>query len=114
MNAAQWIGVLLLSMGWLAALVGVVGILRMPTFYMRMKPFSLVTTVAACGIHLGTSFLFAGSWGAKGALTAVVFLVTSPALAQALMVLAHHLDVPHGSAPDELGPPGPRRDTRSP
>ncbi|MFW6085920.1 MAG: cation:proton antiporter [Myxococcota bacterium] len=109
----QVVGVSVLTVGLLAAVVGVAGLHRMPSFYLRMKPFSLVTTVAAFGVHVGSSVLIPGTFGYKGLLTALVFLMTGPALAQALMHTARRLRVPHRAEVDELAgseaePPPPR------
>lgn len=98
----QVLGVSILTAGLLAAVVGVAGLHRMPSFYLRVKPFSLVTTVAAFGVHVGSSVLIPGTFGYKGLLTALVFLITGPALAQALMHTARRLRVPHRAAVDEL------------
>jgi|GEM_PF-2760118 len=99
---AQLVGLTLLSAGLLVAMLGVIGIGRMPSFYQKMKPFSLVSTIAALGIHVGTFLITPGTPSYKGLLTALLFLVTGPALAQALMHTAHQLGVPHEASPNEL------------
>lgn len=96
------LGLVVLTAGLVIATLGVIGIQRMPDFYLRMKPFALVTTVAAVGVHVGAAMLIPGMVGYKSLLTALLFLITGPALAQALLYTAHRLQVRREAAVDEL------------
>lgn len=102
MTVLGWAGIGTLGIGVLVAVLGVVGVYRMPDFYLRLKPFSLVTTVGAVGIHVGVSLATPDTYSYKGLLTAMVFLMTGPALCQALLFTAHRLRVPSHNTRDEL------------
>lgn len=108
------LGLVVLTAGLVLATLGVIGIQRMPVFYLRMKPFALVTTVAAVGVHVGAAMLVPGIVGYKSLLTALLFLVTGPALAQALMYTAHRLEIPREAAVDELAEGSTRREPANP
>jgi len=97
-----------LVVGGVFALVGAVGLLRFPDFFMRLHAPTKATTLGVGGV-LVASLLAAwaqGSWGLSALLITLFLFITAPVSANLLAQAAMHLRVSSraGAAPS---PPGP-------
>lgn len=104
------IGLTCLFVGVLVTAIGVLGIYRLPDVYTRLNALAKVTTVGALLIHLASAILLLPNQGAKGVLTALVLLLTTPVVTQAIALTAHRMKVPNVNRRDDLaqlsaGPP---------
>lgn len=91
---------LMLGIGITAA--GVVGIYRFPDVYARLNALAKVTTMGAILVHLSSAALLPPGEGGKGVLTALVLLLTTPVVTQAIAYLSHRLALPNQLQRDEL------------
>lgn len=104
-----YLGLLALYLGLMISAAGVLGIYRFPDIYTRLNALAKVTTVGALLIHLSSAFLLPWGEGEKGVLTAMVLLLTTPVVTQAIGLAAHTLRTPDVNRQDDL-----RRDSESP
>lgn len=81
---------------------GVLGIYRFPDIYTRLNALAKVTTMGALLVHLSSAALLPRGAGGKGVLTALVLLLTTPVVTQAIALTAHILRTPHVNHTDEL------------
>lgn len=83
--ALEWIGSGLLLIGSAFAIIGGIGLLRLPDFYTRLHGAGLTDTLGAGCVLAGLMF-YAQSWliVVKLAMILFVLLLTSPASAHAL------------------------------
>jgi multicomponent Na+:H+ antiporter subunit G len=95
------IGLFGLYLGIAIAAVGVLGVYRFPDVYTRLNALAKVTTAGALLIHLSSAAMLPLGQGGKGVLTALVLLVTTPVVTQAIAWTAHWLRVPHANHRDE-------------
>lgn len=108
------IGLILLYLGVLITATGVLGIYRFPDVYTRLNALAKVTTVGALLIHLASALLLMTGHGAKGVLTALVLLLTTPVVTQAIALTAHRLKVPNVNQRDDLAARMPPSDPQRP
>jgi len=106
-NLPLWLEIcaaLLLVLGGVFALVGAVGMLRFPDFYMRLHAPTKATTLGVGGLLVAS--MLVGAWRGEPwlhALLITLFLfITAPVSANLLAKAAMHLNVPSRSGP----PPG--------
>jgi multicomponent K+:H+ antiporter subunit G len=92
----------LLVVGGVFALVGAVGMLRFPDFFMRLHAPTKATTLGVGGVLLASLLLDAarGSFGLHELLITLFLFVTAPISANLLAQAAIHL-----RAPSKAGPP---------
>jgi len=83
--ALEWTGAGLLLIGSVFAVIGGIGLLRMPDFYTRLHAAGLTDTLGAGCVLAGLMF-YAQSWLVVVKLLMILFvlLVTSPSSAHAL------------------------------
>lgn len=96
------VGIVALYVGLVITAVGVIGIYRFPDVYTRLNALAKVTTVGALLIHLASAALLATGHGAKGVLTALVLLLTTPVVTHAIGLMAHTMNAPNVNRRDEL------------
>lgn len=99
----ELLGGALLCVGVVLALLGTLGACRFHDLYARVKAMSLVNGLAAVCIHLSSLGLVPPGHGLRGGLTALLFLLSGPALAHALALTAYRADGARGLPRDELG-----------
>ncbi|MFP5501259.1 MAG: cation:proton antiporter [Candidatus Sericytochromatia bacterium] len=97
-----WIGLAGLYLGIVIAAAGVLGLYRFPDAYTRLNALAKVTTVGALLIHLSSAALLPFGQGAKGVLTALVLLLTTPVVTMAIALAAHRTGVPNITHTDDL------------
>jgi multicomponent K+:H+ antiporter subunit G len=95
----------LLLIGGAFTLIGAIGLLRFPDFYMRLHAPTKATTLGVGGL-LAASLVWrwsGGSFGAHELLIALFLFVTAPVSASLMAQAALHLHVPgRASEPDDL------------
>ncbi|MBO9540189.1 monovalent cation/H(+) antiporter subunit G [bacterium] len=96
------IGLCALLLGIAITAAGVVGIYRFPDVYARLNALAKVTTMGAVLVHLSSGALLPPGHGGKGVLTALVLLLTTPAVTQAIAYLSHRQGLPNCLERDEL------------
>jgi multicomponent Na+:H+ antiporter subunit G len=96
------LGLLGLYAGIAICAAGVLGIYRFPDIYTRLNALAKVTTMGALLIHLSSAALLPPGNGGKGVLTALVLLLTTPVVTQAIALTAHLLRTPNVNRSDEL------------
>jgi multicomponent K+:H+ antiporter subunit G len=91
----------LLVVGGLFALVGAVGMLRFPDFFMRLHAPTKATTLGVGGVLLASMLLGAaqGSLGLHELLITLFLFVTAPISANLLAQAAIHLRTPSKAGP---------------
>jgi multicomponent K+:H+ antiporter subunit G len=95
--------------GGVFALVGAIGLLRFPDFYMRLHAPTKATTLGVGGVLLASLLITwaSGSFGLHELLITLFIFITAPVSANLLAQAALHLRVPSkaGDAPpvDEQG-----------
>ena len=112
MNELHWawqaaIAALLVVAG-LFALVGAVGMLRFPDFFMRLHAPTKATTLGVGGVLLASMLLSAalGSLGVHELLITLFLFVTAPISANLMAKAAIHLRSPSKAGPAPVdGPP---------
>ncbi len=107
MSALGMLGVLGLYAGIAICAAGVLGIYRFPDIYTRLNSLAKVTTLGALLVHLSSAALLPWSEGEKGVLTALVLLLTTPVVTQAIALTAHLLKTCNVNRKDELQHPPP-------
>ncbi|MES2719133.1 MAG: Na+/H+ antiporter subunit G [Pseudomonadota bacterium] len=107
----EWTLAALLVLGGVFALVGAIGLLRFPDFFMRLHAPTKATTLGVGGVLLASMGLawWRGESGLPGLLIALFLFITAPVSANLLAKAALHLGVPSraGPAPPAAEPPPP-------
>jgi multicomponent K+:H+ antiporter subunit G len=101
--AVQWLAALLLVVGGVFALVGAVGLLRFPDFFMRLHAPTKATTLGVGGVLLASMLLgwFRGEPAVHELLITLFLFVTAPVSANLMAMAALHLQVASRAAPVE-------------
>ncbi len=106
LDVASWAA---LTLGAVFCIIGAVGVLRLPDFYTRTHPATIVDTLGAGLVLLGLALQAPGALIAvKLALVFLFILVSSPTAAHALVKAAYAHDVRVDLKPEE--PTGERPD----
>lgn len=105
MSALGLLGLLGLYAGIAICAAGVLGIYRFPDIYTRLNSLAKVTTLGALLVHLSSAALLPWREGEKGVLTALVLLLTTPVVTQAIALTAHLLKTYNVNRKDELQRP---------
>lgn len=105
MEALSWVGILGLYTGIAICAAGVLGIYRFPDIYTRLNALAKVTTMGALLVHLSSAALLPWGEGEKGVLTALVLLLTTPVVTQAIALTAHMLHTRNVNREDDLRHP---------
>ncbi|HNW61697.1 MAG TPA: Na+/H+ antiporter subunit G [Piscinibacter sp.] len=92
----EWIVAALLVTGGVFALVGAIGMVRFPDFYMRLHAPTKSTTLGVGGVLLAslTVSWWRGEFGVPELLIALFLFITAPVSANLLAKAAMHLRVP--------------------
>jgi multicomponent K+:H+ antiporter subunit G len=92
----EWVVAALLVTGGVFALVGAIGMLRFPDFYMRLHAPTKATTLGVGGVLLASLALswWRGEFGVPELLITLFLFVTAPVSANLLAKAALHLRVP--------------------
>jgi len=92
----EWIVAALLVIGGLFVLVGAIGMVRFPDFYMRLHAPTKATTLGVGGVLLASLAVswWRGEFGVPGLLIALFLFITAPVSANLLAKAAMHLRVP--------------------
>ena len=114
-----WLEILLsvlLLIGGLFALVGALGLLRFPDFYMRLHAPTKATTLGVGGLLLASmgAAWWRGDTGVPELMITLFLFITAPISAHLLARAALHLDLPGAVArppPDASASPESARDT---
>lgn len=96
------IGVAAFAVGLALVCAGVVGIVRFPSIFDRIKALSVINGLGAFLLHASGALLVPGEFGFRGLLTAVLFLIPGPAVAQVLAACAYRHGLREGLAHDDL------------
>lgn len=88
----EWVVVCFLLIGGSFVLIGSIGLLRMPDFFMRLHGPTKATTVGMGGILLSSIFFFIsqGNFSAHELLITIFLLITAPISAHMLIKVAIH------------------------
>jgi multicomponent K+:H+ antiporter subunit G len=105
-----WQGLIAASLviGGVFALVGAIGMLRFPDFYMRLHAPTKATTLGVGGVLIASMALSwaQGGFGVHELLITLFLFITAPVSANLLAKAALHLRVDsRAGAPPEAGPP---------
>jgi multicomponent K+:H+ antiporter subunit G len=92
----EWIVAALLVVGGAFALIGAIGLVRFPDFFMRLHAPTKATTLGVGGVLLASmvSGWARGEPGLHELLIALFLFLTAPVSAQLLALAALHLRVP--------------------
>jgi multicomponent K+:H+ antiporter subunit G len=92
---------LLLVVGGIFALVGSLGLLRFPDFYMRLHAPTKATTLGVGGVLLASLLLswMRGETGLQALLITLFLFVTAPVSANLMSQAALHLQTPSTAKP---------------
>ncbi len=102
MTALGALGLVALYVGIAICAAGVLGIYRFPDIYTRLNALAKVTTMGALLVHLSSAALLPWGEGEKGVLTALVLLLTTPVVTQAIALTAHILRTCNVNREDDL------------
>lgn len=109
----EWIVAALLVTGGVFALVGAIGMVRFPDFYMRLHAPTKSTTLGVGGVLLAslTVSWWRGEFGVPELLIALFLFITAPVSASLMAKAAIHLGLPSraGAAPVSSDPAPPPR-----
>ncbi len=97
-----WISFPMLLLGLILTVACVVGLWRLPDVYLRYKAVAVVGGLAAVLIHISTALMVPFEFGARGFLTAFLFLLSGPLVGQAILSAAHGLKAERTHKVDEL------------
>ncbi len=101
------VGTVLIGIGILATVSGVVGVLRLPDFYLRLQASSKVVTLGVLAVLAGVVVAEGPItvFGSRALLMVVLVLVMSPLTAHALSRAAYRTGVPmwRGAVRDDVG-----------
>jgi multicomponent K+:H+ antiporter subunit G len=91
--AVEWAVAALLVVGGAFVLVGAIGLLRFPDFFMRLHAPTKATTLGVGGVLVASLVLdiARGSWGAEELLITLFLFLTAPVSANLLAQAALHL-----------------------
>lgn len=108
LNLAWQAGIAIaLVVGGVFALVGAIGMLRFPDFYMRLHAPTKATTLGVGGVLVASllGHWALGRWGVPELLITFFLFITAPVSANLLAQAAMHLRVPSraGPPPDDAG-----------
>jgi len=98
----EWLAALLLVVGGSFALIGAIGLVRLPDFYMRLHAPTKASTLGVGGVLLASLVLgWARGWPAVHELLITLFLfVTAPVSANLMAMAALHLQLPSQAPTD--------------
>ena len=99
----EWLVALLLLVGSFFTLVGAIGLVRLPDFFMRLHAPTKATTLGVGGVLLASMAAgFAqGSWLPHELLITLFLFVTAPVSANLMALAALHLQVASRARPVE-------------
>lgn len=108
----QWLAAALLVLGGTFALVGAIGMLRFPDFFMRLHAPTKATTLGVGGVLLASMLLSwtRGEFGLQALLVTLFMFITAPVSANLLAQAAIHLGLRSKAGPAPRtsdGPPAP-------
>lgn len=105
----EWAAAILIAIGAFFLLVGSIGMLRLPDFYMRLHAPTKASTLGVGGVLLASMLLgFARGQPAVAELLITLFVfVTAPVSANLLAQAALHLRVPSRAPAPAALPPSP-------
>ncbi|WP_310563968.1 Na+/H+ antiporter subunit G [Hydrogenophaga sp.] len=109
----EWAAAILIVVGAFFLLVGAIGMVRLPDFYMRLHAPTKSSTLGVGGVLLASLLLgwAQGSPGLAELLITLFVFVTAPVSANLLAQAALHLRLPsRAPQPADLPPSAPRRD----
>jgi multicomponent K+:H+ antiporter subunit G len=93
---AQWLVAALMVVGGLFTLIGAIGMLRFPDFFMRLHAPTKATTLGVGGVLLASMAMAwaRGHYGVPELLITLFLFVTAPVSANLLAKAALHMRVP--------------------
>ena len=99
----EWLAAALLLLGAFFLLVGAIGLVRLPDFYMRLHAPTKASTLGLGGLLLASMLLAAaqGRAGFAELLITLFVFVTAPVSANMMAQAALHLRLPGKAAPPE-------------
>ena len=103
----EWAAAALILMGAFFLLVGAIGMVRLPDFYMRLHAPTKASTLGVGGVLLASLLLSAaqGRPAVSELLITMFVFITAPVSANLLAQAALHLGLPSRAAlPAEMGP----------
>ena len=105
----QWLAAALLVLGGVFALVGVIGMVRFPDFFMRLHAPTKATTLGVGGVLLASMVLSwgRGETGLQALLVTLFMFITAPVSANLMAQAAMHLRVPSKAGPPPATSDGP-------
>lgn len=84
------LGLIIISIGILADLIGCIGLVRFPDVYTRLQASTKCVTLGSCGIFFGVFFYYGfTSIGIKALLVMIFIFLTSPVSSHALARAAY-------------------------
>jgi multicomponent K+:H+ antiporter subunit G len=94
--AVQWLLAAMLVLGGVFTLIGAIGLVRFPDFFMRLHAPTKATTLGVGGVLLASMGLSwaIGGWGVPELLITLFLFVTAPVSANLMAQAALHLRVP--------------------
>jgi multicomponent K+:H+ antiporter subunit G len=97
----QWAIAIALGVGGVFALVGAIGLLRFPDFYMRLHAPTKATTLGVGGVLVASLLVHAarGEWAVPELLITLFLFITAPVSANLLAQAAMHLRVRSEAGP---------------
>ena len=111
----QVLAAALLVLGGVFALVGAIGMLRFPDFFMRLHAPTKATTLGVGGVLLASMLLSwtRGETGLQALLVTLFMFITAPVSANLMAQAAMHLGVPSKAGPPPASGDGPDASTAS-
>ena len=105
----QVLAAALLVLGGVFALVGAIGLLRFPDFFMRLHAPTKATTLGVGGVLLASMVLSwgRGETGLQALLVTLFMFITAPVSANLMAQAAMHLRVPSKAGPPPATSDGP-------
>ena len=104
----EWTAAILIVVGSLFLLVGAIGLVRLPDFYMRLHGPTKASTLGVGGVLLASLLLGLeqGRPGLSELLVTLFIFITAPVSANLLAQAALHLRLPSRAAePEAMQPP---------
>ena len=106
----EWAAAILIVVGAFFLLVGAIGMVRLPDFYMRLHAPTKATTLGVGSVLLASLAVswWRGEFGVPELLIALFLFITAPVSANLLAQAALHLRLPsRAPAPEALPPSSP-------